>query len=450
LWSLSKLLPASISQWLSSPPDHDWILESEWVRIQQTPVKAKKLLYGVVITIFVLILWSYFAVIDEVSRGEGKVVPFQKLQILQSYDGGIIEDILVQEGQLVNAGQILLRVDPTRFLSSLEENNSQYFAFEAKVQRLKALTGNRKLTFSDELIKKASEITKNEKKTFDSNLLELNELEKGYDNRISQRKEELISFQVDLSQYIKSLALTQKELDLTTPLLSSGAVSEIDLLRLQRQVVELTGNVQRTESAILKGRSALEEEKNNKQEAILRTINLWNKELNEGLSKMASLKESQGGLKDVVTQSEIRAPVKGTIQRLFFNTKGGVISPGSQVAEIIPYDDQLIVEAKVSPKDIAFIKQGQSAILKFSAYDFSTYGGMQAIVDHISADTITDEKDNTFYIVRLHTMTKVGQQPLEILPGMTVQVDIITGKRTILGFILKPLLKAASSSLKER
>ena len=165
---------------------------------------------------------------------------------------------------------------------------------------------------------------------------------------------------------------------------------------------------------------------------------------------MATLQQSQTSLEDVVSQADIRSPINGTVQRLLINTVGGVITPGSAVVELVPQDDQLIVEAKVSPKDIAFIRQGQPAILKFSAYDFTIYGGMSAEVQPISADAITNDKDETYYLVRLETKRSIADESLDILPGMIVQVDILTGKKTVLNYILSPLFNVTASALRER
>ena len=444
------LLKRVMRNWMAPPADYDWVLEAEWARIQQTPTKARRMLYFIVATLLALLLWSHFAIIDEVARGEGKVVPSQQLQIVQSYDGGMVQDILIREGQQVEAGQILVRVDPTRFVSSLKENASQQQGLLAKVARLRALIDDTPLVFSEALSAAAPQITANEQALYASNLQERSQLSSGYDSRISQKQQDLAAYQAEYAQYERSKALIEQELAVTRPLLDTGAVSPMDILRLDRQLVELTGSLQRTAAALQRSKSAISEERTAQQEARLKMLNQWSRELAEATSKLAVLKQSKTGLEDVVAQAELRSPIRGTVQRLLFNTVGGVISPGSQVVEIVPLDDQLIVEAKMSPKDIAFIKLGQPAILKFSAYDFSIYGGMEAQVEHISADTITDEKDNTFYIVRLRTLSSIGDKALEILPGMTTQVDIVTGERSVLNFILKPILKAASSSLKER
>ena len=436
--------------WLAPPPGQDWVLEAEWSRIMQTPVKARGLLYLVILVLFLLIVWAYFAEIDEVAKGDGKVIPSQQLQVLQSYDGGIVQEILVREGQTVKAGQVLLKVDSTRFLSSLEENTTQFAALAAKVQRLSALTQGDVLRFNRELREQAPTIVDNERKLYNSNLAELDEIAAGSDSRIMQRRQDVEEERANLSQYQNVLSLSEKELSVTKPLLASGAVSEIEILRLERQIVELEGNITKSKVAIERGLNAIEEEVIKKEESRLKLVNRWNQELTEATAEMATLQQSQTSLEDVVSQAALRSPINGTVQRLLINTIGGVITPGSAVVELVPQDDQLIVEAKVSPKDIAFIREGQQAILKFSAYDFTIYGGMSAEVQHISADAITNEKDETYYLVRLETKKSIANETLEILPGMIVQVDILTGKKTVLNYILSPLSNVTASALRER
>ena len=436
--------------WLAPPPGQDWVLEAEWSRIMQTPVKARGLLYLVSLVLFLLVVWSYFAEIDEVAKGDGKVIPSQQLQVLQSYDGGIVQDILVREGQTVEAGQVLLKVDPTRFLSRLEENTTQFAALAAKVQRLSALTQGDVLRFNRELREQAPTIVDNERKLYNSNLAELDEVAAGSDSRIMQRRQDVEEERANLSQYQNVLSLSKKELAVTKPLLASGAVSEIEILRLERQIVELEGNITKSKVAIERGLNAIEEEIIKKEEARLKLVNRWNQELTEAPAEMATLQQSQTSLEDVVSQAALRSPINGTVQRLLINTIGGVITPGSAVVALVPQDDQLIVEAKVSPKDIAFIREGQQAILKFSAYDFTIYGGMSAEVQHISADAITNEKDETYYLVRLETKKSIADEALDILPGMIVQVDILTGKKTVLNYILSPLFNVTASALRER
>jgi adhesin transport system membrane fusion protein len=443
--------------WLAPPPGQDWVLEAEWSRIMQTPVKARGLLYAVVIALFLLVVWSYFAEIDEVAKGDGKVIPSQQLQVLQSYDGGIVQEILVREGQTVKAGQVLLKVDPTRFFVQF---GREYHAICSTCCEGSALLPESVLTsaepsqqvlrFNRNLREQAPTIVDNERKLYNSNLAELDELAAGADSRIMQRRQDVEEERANLSQYQNVLSLSQKELAVTKPLLASGAVSEIEILRLERQIVELEGNITKSKVAIERGLNAIEEEIIKKEEARLKLVNRWNQELTEATAEMATLQQSQTSLEDVVSQADLRSPINGTVQRLLINTVGGVITPGSAVVELVPQDDQLIVEAKVSPKDIAFIREGQPAILKFSAYDFTIYGGMSAEVQHISADAITNDKDETYYLVRLETKRSIADESLDILPGMIVQVDILTGKKTVLNYILSPLFNVTASALRER
>lgn len=444
------LLQRIMRGWLASPPGHDWVLEAEWARVMQTPVKAKGLLYFVAAALILLLTWAYFAEIDEVAKSDGKVIPSQQLQILQSYDGGIVEEILVSEGETVQKGQVLVRIDPTRYLSSLEENTTQFAALAAKVHRLVALTQGVPLRFEQELVSKAPGIVENERKLYNANLAELDELAAGSDSRIQQRRQDVEEERENLAQFQNVLMLSEKELNVTRPLLTSGAVSEIEVLRLERQVIELKGNIAKSKVAVRRGLNAIEEEIIKKEESRLKLTNQWRQELTEASAKMATLQQSQTSLEDVVSQAELKSPINGTVQRLLINTVGGVITPGSPVVELVPNDDQLIVEAKVSPKDIAFIRNGQPAMLKFSAYDFTIYGGMSAEVKHISPDAITNEKDETYYLVRLETRETISDASLDILPGMIVQVDIITGKRTVLEYLLAPLFNVTASALRER
>ncbi|MCU4676841.1 HlyD family type I secretion periplasmic adaptor subunit [Catenovulum sp. 2E275] len=436
---------------LIKPSNHkDWVIDAKWEQIQQEPAQARKLLYTIVLSILLLIVWAGFAKLDEVTRGEGKIIPSQQLQVVQSYDGGMIENILVTEGQVVEAGDLLLEIDPTRFMANLRENQTQYYSLSAEVIRLKALTSHTEPIFPEDLLKKSPQSVKHEKLIYQSNLEELKQQIEISAQQLEQKQQDLNEALAAKEQYTSALKLVQKELSVTKPLLKSGAVSDMDIIRLERQIIELEGGIKKSQALISKSRSAVEEAKNKIRETELSAINRWNNQLSETLIRLDSLRESESGLADKVAQTAIRSPVRGTIQRLMVNTVGGVVQPGSNLVEIIPLDDQLIVEAKISPKDIAFLRAGQTAMVKFTAYDFTIYGGLTAELIHISPDTITDDKDNTFYLVRLKTQAGKLAEQFSIIPGMTTQVDIITGKKTILEYLLKPILRATSQAMTER
>ncbi|MGS0534931.1 HlyD family type I secretion periplasmic adaptor subunit [Pseudoalteromonas sp. SaAl2] len=436
--------------WLSPPNSQDWVVDAQWEKMQQQPARARLLLYLICLSILLLIVWSAFASLDEVARGEGRVIPSNKLQLIQSYDGGMVEQINVREGQIVNVGDVLIKIDPTRYISSFRENQSKVQSLSAKVARLKALTQKQPLTFDEQLKADSPNAVLHEEALYLSNKEELDQQVTIHKRQLEQRRQDHIEAQAALKQHTDALRLIYRELQVTRPLLKSGAVSDIDIIRLERQAVELKGEISRTKAVINRSLSAINEAKNKVTEVELVMINRWNNELSEALLRLESIKETESGLADKVTQTEIKSPVNGTVQRLMVNTVGGILQPGSEVLEIVPLDDQLIVEAKIPPKDIAFLRPGQAAMIKFSAYDFAIYGGLNAQVMQISADTITDERDNTFYLVQLKTNKNQFADDLTIIPGMTTQVDIITGKKTVLEYLLKPVLRATSLAMTER
>jgi adhesin transport system membrane fusion protein len=456
---LDKLgLPASsyidklYARWLDPLHEQpkDWVTDSDWARLQQEPIKARALLRVIALILFLLLVWAAFAPLDEVARGEGKVIPSSQLQVIQSFDGGVVQEVLVREGQIVNKGDLLLRIDPTRFISTFRENRAEFLSLQARAARLQSLTMNTPLILPDELLAEAPDIVNHERNLYESNRKELDEQLAIARSQLDQRSEELNEVRAKLTQVTRTLELSTQELNVTKPLLASGAISEVEILRLEGEVSKARGDREQTLSQESRLLLAVEEARGKLRETELMASNKWRNELSEVLSKIAALTESSTGLADKIKYAEIRSPVRGTVQRVFTNTVGGVVQPGREVIEMVPLDDQLLVEAKVSPKDIAFLHPGQDAIVKFTAYDFVVYGGLRGKVEHISPDTITDEKERTFYIVRVRTERAGFDPALPIMPGMMTQVDILTGKKTVLAYLLKPVLRAQQNAMTER
>lgn len=439
-----------LGRWVRPAGNADWVNDAEWACIMQEPLRARRLLYGVAIALVVLVVWAAFAPLDEIARGDGRVIPSQQLQTIQSLDGGLVEEILVREGQIVERGELLVRVDPVRFVASLGESRAQFLALTAEVARLQALTAGTEPQFAAEVATEAPDLLAHEQRLYRSSLDELNEQQSVYQSQIEQREQELAEAQAAVQQYRNTLQLTQRELEVTRPLLASGAVSDVDILRLERQVATIEGEQSRARAAAARAQAAVSEGVNRKREVELTMLNRWQNQLSESRGRLEALSQAGQGLADMVRQAEIRAPIRGTVQRLHVNTVGGVLTPGREVVDIVPLDDQLMIEARIHPKDIAFIRPQQNAMVRFTAYDFAIYGGLSATVAHISADTITDERDNTYYLVRLITDDSGFADDLLIIPGMTTQVDVITGKRTVLSYLLKPILRAGSQALTER
>lgn len=428
----------------------DWVVDAEWAKIQQHPVRARKLLYLVVITIIALIVWAAYAPLDEITRGSGKVIPSQKLQTVQSLDGGIIQEILVEEGQQVSRGDLLVRIDATRSESSFLENETQALSLRAEINRLKALINSTPLNFSENLINQAPEVVNRQRQLYLSNIQQRDEEIKIFESQLFQREQALLEGMAARNQHRQNISLLKKELNAVRPLLKSGAVSEVEIFRLERELNALKGELAQTNALIERSRGAISEAENKIAELKASTATKWQEQLSEASNQLSALEQAAKGLQDRVKQTDIRSPTKGTVQRLLTNTVGGVLSPGQAIMEIIPTDDILIIEAKVAPKDIAFIRFGQPAMIKFSAYDFSIYGGAEAMVINISPDSITDENNETYYLVKLKTDTNKLNPSIKVMPGMTAQADIITGKKTVLEYLMKPLLRASSQAMTER
>jgi adhesin transport system membrane fusion protein len=413
-------------------------------------LRARSLLRLAAGALLLLLLWASFAEIDEVTHGEARVVPTSQVQIIQTVDGGVVEALLVREGQIVAAGELLLRVDPTRFVSNMLESRVGQLAMQAKVLRLEALTRGVAFKPSAELQSEAPDVVAQEKSLYESRRAEIDAQVSISKNQLAQRQQELNEVRARREQAERSLELMTKEVNATRPLVATGAVSEVEVFRLEREVARLRGDREQAIAQIARVQSAILEASRKIDEVQLSSRNQMGAELSETMSKLATLSQGGRALEDKVKHADIRSPVRGTIKRLLVNTVGAVVQPGKEVVEVVPLDDTLILEVQIPPKDIGFLRPGQEAMVKFTAYDFSIYGGLLAEVTHIGADSVLDEKGNAFFHIRVRTHKPSLGPRLPIIPGMVAQVDILTGKKTVLSYLLKPVLRAKSNALTER
>ena len=429
-----------------------WHSDAQQAINAQQELRARGLLYGIALTFILLIVWAAFAPIDEVTRGEGKVIPSRQLQVVQSLDGGMVEEVLVSEGQQVQQGDLLARIDPTRFVASFEESSTKLFALKMKVERLVAQINDLPYEphIEEILTPEQVRVLERERKYYHASLDELKKRQQVAQEQLAQREQELSETQARIQTAEQAYSMSSRELAATRPLLATGAVSEIDILHLQRDQSAANGERRQAQARARQVKAGIEEAKARLQEVEQTLRNQWHASLSDAATEMNSLTQHVGGLADKVKLAEIRSPVNGTVQRLLLNTVGGVVQPGNALLEIVPSDDRLLVEAKIAPKDIAFLRPGLPATIKLHAYDFAIYGGLEAELQHISADTITDDKDNTFYLVRAITTNADSAQQFSVIPGMTAQLDVMTGKKTILSYLLKPLLRAKANALTER
>jgi len=447
-----KILDKLYARWVPPPraEDLDWVQDADWARLQQEPLRARFLLRWVGLILLVFILWASLATVDEVARGIGKVIPSRQVQVVQAVDGGVVAEILVHEGQAVEAGQLLFRIDETRFVSSLRENRVQYLALVAKAARLRALAEGTPFQPPAEVAKEDPKLVEEERGMYVARRSELEAQVSIARQQLAQRQQELVEMRSRREQAGQSYELTAKELAMTKPLAASGAVSDVELLRLERDVGRYRGERDQASAQIARLQAAIAEASRKVQEQEITFRNQMRNEMAETVAKLNSLSEGSTALSDRVQRANVKSPMKGTVKRLLVTTVGGVLQPGKEIVEIVPTDDALLLEAKISPRDIAFLRPGQKAVVRFTAYDFAIYGGLDAVVDHISADTVTDDKGNAFYVAHVRTLKPTMGKALPIIPGMVAEVDIMTGKKSVLSYLIKPVLRAKSHAMTER
>jgi adhesin transport system membrane fusion protein len=416
----------------------------------QEPLRARAVLIAFWVVLLVALLWAALTNIDEVTRGEGKVIPSKQLQVLQSLDGGVVSEILVKEGQAVEAGQVLVSIDPTRFDSSLQENRATYLALLARSARLRALAEGSRFTPPPEVEKEAPRTAEAERQSYEASRSTIDAQLGIAQQQLAQKQKELDEARARREQAAKAYELTAKELGFTRPLVASGAVSEVDVMRLERDTSRFLGEREIASAQILKAQSGIAEASRKVQEVTLQFRSEARKELSDTLARMNVSSAGSAGLADKVDKSSLRSPVKGVVKRLFVATVGGVVQPGKDVVEVVPVDESLLLDARVLAKDIAFIRPGNRAVVKFTAYDFSIYGGLDATVELIGADSVTDDRGNTYYTVRVRTDRSQLGKGLPVIPGMVAEVDILTGKKSLLSYLLKPVLKARQTAFTER
>jgi adhesin transport system membrane fusion protein len=424
--------------------------EADALISRQRTQGAQKIVRAAAVCVAALLVWAALAPVDEVTRGDARVIPSRQLQVVQSLDGGVVAEILVREGEVVEAGQLLLRVDETRAGAGVRESAAQGFSLRARAARLRALAEGTRFVPPVGRDGDEKRVALDEQRLFESRVSELAATMSVNRQQLAQKHQELSEVQIKRATALRGLELTQQELTQTRPLLATGAVSQVDVLRLEREVVRFRGEVEGSAAQIQRVQAAIGEVQRKAQETELTFRNEARKELGETMAKLNALNEGAVALVDKVDKAQVKSPVRGRVQRLLANTVGGVVQPGKDIVEIVPLDDSLVLEARIAPKDIAFIHPGQSANVKFTAYDFSIYGGLDAKVENISPDSVIDERGNAYYLVRVRTAKAGFGEKMPIIPGMTAEVDVLTGRKSVLSYMLKPVLKVQSRAMSER
>ncbi len=418
------------------------------------PLAQHLLLMAIVSFFLIFVGWAKLAVLDEVTRGEGKVIPSSEVQSVQTIEAGIVEAFLVREGDEVKAGQPLMRLSDIEASSDLGANQARYMGLQAAIARLQAeAEGKDTLEFSEEITKGAPSSVREEMNAFRANLQQIEGQKNILTEQLTQREGEARELGQRASDLRGVIALQREQKAVIEPLVARGSAPKLELIQLDQNIKEKNLELNSALSSLPRVKSAIEEAKARLADLKTSAQAKAQMDLASKQMEMNEIKERLGALTERKTRTELKSPVNGTVQEISVASVGGVVKPGEEIIKIVPKDDQLIVEAKVKPSDRAFIYPGQKAVIKITAYDYSIYGGLNGEVLDISADTIEDEKGNSFYRVRLRTYEKELKrrgQVLPIIPGMVASVDILTGHKTVMQYILKPLIKTLTSAMNER
>ncbi len=433
--------------------ERDYVSYLSDVMLEKNPRHSRILLWLIFITVVWFIVWAYYAKIDEITKGEGKVIPSSHVKVIQNLEGGILEEIYVKEGDVVKKGDKLLKISDVGFASKYKESEISINSLKAKAVRLYAEAHGKPFNPSEKLKKEIPKLLRYEKNLYESDIKEIKNKEAMIEDQITQKTNELKEAYAKRNKLKTSYELIKNELSINEPLVKKGIVSQVEFLKLKRQANDIKGDLNAVSYSIPKIKAQIEELKRKKKNVYLEFQNKAKEEYNEIVAKISALEESKSAIEDKVKRTLVLSPVNGIIKKIYVNTIGGAITPAMDLMEIVPNEDSLLIEAKIKPSDIAFIRPGLKAKVKFTAYDFSIYGALEGEVVSISADTIQDEKGDSYYIVRIKTNKNhlgTEEKPLKIIPGMVAKVEIITGKKSILDYILKPLLKTKENALRER
>jgi adhesin transport system membrane fusion protein len=433
--------------------DKAFMSELKAASTARPPIATTLFMGALALLVATFCVWATYAHIDEVAVGTGKIIPSSQVQMIQNLEGGILTELLVKDGETVEQGQILLRVDATGFESELRQNRAKALALEGQIARLVAESEGTPLAFPPRVVSERPDIVERETALYRSRLSELEAALQGLEQQVEQRRQEINNLRSRDQSMSKNLGLVQQELSMSQELAAKGYRSKLEVLKLEQKFTDIDGQVKSTRIAIPQAQAALSEAERKLEERRLSHKSQALGDLAHQKGELTALYEGLRAQEDRVTRRDVRSPVHGVVKQLKVHTIGGVIQPGADLVEIVPVDDQLLVEARVSPSDIAFIRPGQKATVKLTAYDYSIYGGLPAELEHISADSLTTDRGEPYYLIRVRTKQNylgTDDKKMAVMPGMVAAVDIVTGDKTVFQYIMKPLLKTTQRALRER
>lgn len=422
--------------------------------IQSKPPRHAVNVVRIGMVLFVVaIVWAYFATLEEVTRGDGRVIPSRQIQVVQAPDSGIVEAIFVREGDIVQEGQPLIEIDDTTFQSQLGEIRQRRWALMAKTARLEAEADQRPLGFPEMLAKAVPALILEEQNVYRDKKSSLDNELSVLRNQASQKEQEYQELLAKEQKLDAVIALMAREVEINQRLYERKVLPEIEFLRLQRQLAETQGELNVTKASVQRAQAAVDEASERSRNAVSTFVSEARQQLAEARGELAVINESVKGAADRVRRTELVSPVKGIVNKLNITTIGAVVQPAADLIEIVPLEDTLLIEAQIRPKDVAFLYPGQTAQVKITAYDFSVYGDLEGKLERIAADTTEDQEGNRFFRVMIRTDKNylgTDTDPLPIIPGMVASIDILTGEKTVLDYILKPIKKVRDEALRER
>jgi adhesin transport system membrane fusion protein len=413
---------------------------------------ADALLVTMVVLVVTFLTWAAYAGLQEVATGRGRVIPASKIQLVQNLEGGIVREILVRDGALVREGDIILRIDPTAAGSSLGEAREKTLGLKALMARLEAEVDGTPLSFPDDVLERP-DLANHQREHYEARKKELEGAAGALELQEKQRAQEILELEAKIETLSRASKLAQEELDMVRPLEKTRAASRSEVLQLEQRTNDIQGNLRAAELALPRVRAAMQEVRDRRNEKLSAFRGEALQKLSGARVELSALNETSKWSADKVNRTTVRAPVSGIVKTVHVTTTGQVVQPGSNLIEIVPLNDSLLIEAQIRPQDIAFVRPGQDAIVKVTAYDFSIYGGLKARVEQIGADSIATDKGDIYYLIRVRTdetFLKYGTETLPIIPGMVADVDILTGKKTVLSYLTKPLTRMRDVAMRER
>ncbi len=403
--------------------------------------------------VVILVGWMAYFNIDEMTHGEGQVVPTSEIQIVQSLEGGVLKELMVAEGEMVKKDQPLLKISDVAFASEERGTAAKQESLLLKKARLDAEASGKAFVMPAELAAKVPDIARNEEQLYQSRQRELENGKAILNDRISRAEAQLSELGAKVSRLSESKKLVQQELEITRKMVEQRAVPKLDQIRLEREVNDLSGQINEAAEERQGLRAELSASQKERQDTENKFKSQALGELNDVQTQLSQLNESLTAIGDRVDRSELRSPVDGVVNKIMLKTIGGVVEPAMKLVEIVPIDDELKIIARVPPSDVAFIHPGQPVKVKISAYDPQRYGSLEGELVRIGATSVTDSKGNIFFEIEVKTKQNhlgTADKPLPITPGMVAQTEIITGDRSILGYLMKPIFRAKDKALTER